>query len=380
MRIQLAPGFRNTGKNTIGKDVLAGLILMAVSIPISMGYAQIAGLPAVYGLYGSVFPILLFALFSSSPQFIFGVDAAPAALVGAALVNLDIQSESAQAMKVVPVITFMVAVWLLAFYIMKAGKLVSFISAPVMGGFITGICTTIILMQAPKLMEEQPEPANFRNWRRILVPHWARSMCRLLCWTGVSGYPACGEGMDPEVSYGHCADGRAIMTVCLPVKQWGVHTLSAVESGLPVWQLPDFTAISMKEAVTISLSVAVVIMAETLLAENNFAQKNGYKINDNQEIFTFSMGNLAAALTGCCPVNGSVSRTAMGEQYQARTQLASVVAGVSMLVLLLFGTGFVGYLPVPVLTAIVIRPFWELRSFTWRCGYGRSAGPSVLSL
>lgn len=56
----------------------------------------------------------------------------------------------------------------------------------------------------------------------------------------------------------------------------------------------------MKEAVTISLSVAVVIMAETLLAENNFAQKNGYKINDNQEIFTFSMGNLAAALTGCC--------------------------------------------------------------------------------
>lgn len=78
----------------------------------------------------------------------------------------------------------------------------------------------------------------------------------------------------------------------------------------------------MKEAVTISLSVAVVIMAETLLAENNFAQKNGYKINDNQEIFAFSMGNLAAALTGCCPVNGSVSRTAMGEQYQARTQLA----------------------------------------------------------
>ena len=144
------------------------------------------------------------------------------------------------------------------------------------------------------------------------------------------------------------------MTVCLPVKQWGVHTLSAVEPGLPVWQLPDFTAISMKEAVTISLSVAVVIMAETLLAENNFAQKNGYKINDNQEIFAFSMGNLAAALTGCCPVNGSVSRTAMGEQYQARTQLASVVAGVSMLVLLLFGTGFVGYLPVPVLTAIVI--------------------------
>ena len=61
---------------------------MAVSIPISMGYAQISGLPAVYGLYGSVFPIILFALFSTSPQFIFGVDAAPAALVGAAVLGM----------------------------------------------------------------------------------------------------------------------------------------------------------------------------------------------------------------------------------------------------------------------------------------------------
>lgn len=125
---------------------------MAVSIPISMGYAQIAGLPAVYGLYGSVFPIILFGLFSTSPQFIFGVDAAPAALVGSAIVGLGIESGTKEAMAAVPVLTFFVALWLLAFYFMKAGKLVNFISAPVMGGFITGICTTIILMQVPKLM------------------------------------------------------------------------------------------------------------------------------------------------------------------------------------------------------------------------------------
>ena len=75
-------------------DVITGIIIMAVSIPISMGYSQIAGLPAVYGLYGSVFPIILFALFSTSPQFIFGVDAAPAALVGSALLGMNIQSGS----------------------------------------------------------------------------------------------------------------------------------------------------------------------------------------------------------------------------------------------------------------------------------------------
>ena len=131
-------------------------------------------------------------------------------------------------------------------------------------------------------------------------------------------------------------------------------TLSAVEPGLMPFALPDLSVIPVREAVTISLSVAIVIMAETLLAENSFAQKNGYRINDNQEIFAFAMGNLIAALTGCCPINGSVSRTAMGEQYQARTQLTGIVAGISMLVLLLGGTGFIGYLPVPILTAIVI--------------------------
>ena len=114
-------------------DVITGIIIMAVSIPISMGYSQIAGLPAVYGLYGSVFPIILFALFSTSPQFIFGVDAAPAALVGSALLGMNIQSGSKEALAVVPVITFFVALWLLAFYLMHAGKLVNYISAPVMG-------------------------------------------------------------------------------------------------------------------------------------------------------------------------------------------------------------------------------------------------------
>lgn len=175
MKVTIAQTLQHYEKKNLPKDICAGIIIMAVSIPISMGYAQIAGLPAVYGLYGSVFPILLFALFSTSPQFIFGVDAAPAALIGGALIDLHIESGSEAALKVVP----------------------------------------------------------------------------------------------------------------------------------------------LKDAITISLSVAVVIMAETLLAENNFAQKNRYRINDNQELLAFSLGNFAAALTGCCPINVSAShrngRTVSGE-------------------------------------------------------------------
>lgn len=373
MKIRLAQTLKGYESKNIIKDILAGIIIMAVSIPISMGYAQIAGLPAVYGLYGSVFPILVFAFFSTSPQFIFGVDAAPAALVGSALISLHVESGSKEAMAVVPVLTFFVAVWLLAFYIMKAGKLVNYISAPVMGGFITGICTTIILMQLAKLMGgtagtgELPELAVHiaRTAKQINVPSLIMGIAALaillLSKKRIPKFPMAVVLM---------AAG-ALMTRFLPVESWGVKTLDTVETGLPKWCIPDLSFVPMNDVITISLSVAVVIMAETLLAENNFAQKNGYRIDDNQEILAFSMGNLAAALTGCCPINGSVSRTAMGEQYQGKTQLTGIVAGLSMILLLLCGTGFIGYLPVPVLTAIVISALlgateFELAARLWK--------------
>lgn len=354
--MHLFPTFRNYKKENLGKDILAGLIIMAVSIPISMGYAQIAGLPAVYGMYGSVLPILFFAVFSTSPQFIFGVDAAPAALVGSALLTMGIESGSEEAMRAVPVLTLFVALWLFAFSYMKAGKLVNYISAPVMGGFITGICTTIILMQVPKLFGGSAGVGEFFE----LAAHIGESLEKLNLPSLLLGLFALfilllSKKLIPKFPMAVLLMAAgACMTKFLPLKKWGVVTLSAVEPGLMPFALPDLSVIPVREAVTISLSVAIVIMAETLLAENSFAQKNGYRINDNQEIFAFAMGNLIAAPTGCCPINGSVSRTAMGEQYQARTQLTGIVAGISMLVLLLGGTGFIGYLPVPILTAIVI--------------------------
>ena len=354
--MHLFPTLRNYKKENLGKDILAGLIIMAVSIPISMGYAQIAGLPAVYGLYGSVLPILFFAVFSTSPQFIFGVDAAPAALVGSALLSMGIESGSKEAMRAVPVLTLFVALWLFAFSYMKAGKLVNYKSAPVMGGFITGICTTIILMQIPKLFGGSAGVGDFFE----LAVHIGESLEKLNLPSLLLGLFALfilllSKKLIPKFPMAVLLMAAgACMTKFLPLKKWGVVTLSAVDPGLMPVALPDLSVIPVREAVTISLSVAIVIMAETLLAENSFAQKNGYRINDNQEIFAFAMGNLIAALTGCCPINGSVSRTAMGEQYQARTQLTGIVAGISMLVLLLGGTGFIGYLPVPILTAIVI--------------------------
>lgn len=392
MRITVASTIKNYDKENLSKDLLAGVIIAAVSIPISMGYSQIAGLPAVYGLYGSVFPILLFALFSTSPQFIFGVDAAPAALVGSALLTMGIESGSHDAAMVVPVITFWVAVWLLVFHFLHAGKLVSYISAPVMGGFITGICTEIILMQVPKLMGGRPGTGELPE----LLVHIGAAFGKLHLTSLLIGTASLliliiSKKRFPKFPMAVVLMvAGAIITRYVPSIMEGVSTLSAVKPGLPQWSLPKVFTVTNTELISISLSIAVVIMAETLLAENSFAIKNGYRIDNDQELLAFSLGNFSAAFTGCCPINGSVSRTSMSEQYQGRTQVTGFIAGLAMVLVLSFGTGFIGYLPVPILTAIVISALmgateFELAFRLWKinrkeCGIFIGAFLGVLML
>ena len=104
----------------------------------------------------------------------------------------------------------------------------------------------------------------------------------------------------------------------------------------------------------LSFTVALVIVAQTLLASSNYALKYNYKINNNREVLAYAAGNFAGALVGCCPINGSVSRTGIGDQFGARSQVMSLSAAFTMVLVLLFGTGLLQYLPVPVLTGIVI--------------------------
>ena len=270
--------------------------------------------------------------------------------------GLGIPLGSEDAIAIVPLLAFYTGVWLLLFALLKAGKVLNFISAPVMGGFISGICCTIILMQVPKLMGHAAGTGELLE----LLEH-IHTASQSIHWLSLTL-------------------GAAALTILLLSKRFlpkfpmailimaagaagsarfdlagrGVPCLSPVVSGLPGLHLPDFTLLTPVKGLGMSLSVAIVIMAETLLAENSFALRNDYQLSDNREILSFSLANFAACLVGCCPVNGSVSRSSMNEQFGGHTQLVSLVAAVLMGALLLFCTGFIQYLPVPILTAIVI--------------------------
>lgn len=341
-------------------DIFIGVIIALVSIPISMGYASVAGLPVVYGLYGSLLPILIFGLISSSVRVVFGVDAAPAALVGGMIASLGIAAESEQALRVIPVVTLLVGLWLLLFFFLGADRLLKFISQPVMGGFITGIGVTIILMQIPKLfggVSGHGEVVNLivhivKQARGFNVPSFILGVstiaiilvCRKIC----PKVP-----VQPILMFA----GAAFAFFCSDlVASLGIKTLPNVERGLPHFILPDLTVLhgQVQDFVLPSLSIAVVILSETLLATSNFARKFDETINPRREIAAYAFGNLSSAFCGCCPINGSVSRTGIASQFGVKSQVMSVTASIVMAGILLFGTGFIQFLPVPVLTGIVI--------------------------
>lgn len=342
----------------IQKDLVGGIIVALVSIPISMGYAQIAGLPMQYGLYGSVFPILLFGLLTTTRDFVFGVDAAPAALVGAAIAEMGIIPESPEAVIAVPTIAFFVAGWLMLFYLLKAGRVVKYISSPVMGGFVTGICCTIILMQTPKLfggkagMGEAPELI-----LHIIEQTKSFSVVSLLLSAVTIALIMLGKRFIPKVPVSVIVlIGGAVLSRFVDLEAAGVALLPHVNSGFPGFHmLPAVDSVDrLKDYLFSSLSIAAVILAESLLASRGNAIKDGYRLGSNREILAYATANLASALSGCLPVNGSVSRTGIVRQFGAKTQWMSVGAALSMLGVLWFGTFIIEWLPVPVLTAIVV--------------------------
>lgn len=349
-------------------DIFIGVIIALVSIPISMGYASVAGLPVVYGLYGSLLPVLLFGLISSSKRAVFGVDAAPAALVGGMLASLGIAAESSEALQIIPLITLLTSIWLFIFFLIKADRLLKFISQPVMGGFISGIGSIIILMQIPKLFGGSSGHGEVIE----LILHIVREArggsalagfnlpSFILGLTTISIILLCRKfcpklPVQPILMFAGAAFSYLAGHL---LQSWGIKNLPAVEKGLPPLLIPKVSLLledgNLGQFLLPSFSIALVILSETLLATTNFATKHDEKIVARREILAYAACNLSSAFCGCCPVNGSVSRTGIASQLGVKSQLMSLTAAFVMAAILLFGTGFISYLPVPVLTGIVI--------------------------
>lgn len=344
------------GIKHIPKDIISGIIVALVSIPISMGYSQIAGLPMIYGLYGSLLPILIYGIFTSSYDFVFGVDAAPAALTGGAIASLGIASGSDEAVKTVPVITLLVSLWLLLFYIIKAGRAVKYISVPVMGGFITGICIEIISMQIPKLFGGDPGTGELPELILHIVHEFSKfNAVSFLLSISTIIIILVMRKIAPKIPMSVVMlIAGALLTIYLHIDKYGVALLSSVQPGLPLPKLITFDFSVLSELTFSALTIALVIMSETLLASRSNAIADGYNLDSKREVLAYSLANFVSAMFGCCPVNASVSRTSIVRQFGGKSQIMSITASISMAIILIFCTDYIKYLPVPILTGIIV--------------------------
>jgi high affinity sulfate transporter 1 len=344
------------GIKHIPKDIISGIIVALVSIPISMGYSQIAGLPMIYGLYGSLLPILIYGIFTSSYDFVFGVDAAPAALTGGAIASLGIVSGSDEAVKTVPVITLLVSLWLLLFYVIKAGRAVKYISVPVMGGFITGICIEIISMQIPKLFGGDPGTGELPELILHIVHEFSKfNAVSFLLSISTIIIILVMRKIAPKIPMSVVMlIAGALLTIYLHIDKYGVALLSSVQPGLPFPKLITFDFSVLSELTFSALTIALVIMSETLLASRSNAIADGYDLDSKREVLAYSLANFVSAMFGCCPVNASVSRTSIVRQFGGKSQIMSITASISMAIILIFCTDYIKYLPVPILTGIIV--------------------------
>jgi len=374
-------------------DAIAGLTVWAVLVPESLAYASIAGVSPVVGLYAAPPALLLYAAFGSSRHLIVGPMSATAALSAAAVADLATGGPEnfAAFTAMLALVTGLIA---LVAGLLRLGFLASFISEPVLKGFIIGLALTIIIGQVPKLLGIDKGKGNFFEQLRHVLAHLGDAS-GLTVVVGVLSL-AVVLGLRrwlPTVPGSLVAVILGVAAVKLfDLDQHGVAIVGPIQSGLPSVGLPDAVRFhDYLAAVASALGIMLVGFAEGLGAAKTYAAREGYEIDANRELMGLGAANIGSGLCSGMVVNGSLSKTAVNGSAGARSQVSGLVTAVITVLTLLFLTSLFEDLPEATLAAVVIAAVIELvdvkalvrlyRIYTGRLGriYGIAARPDFLA-
>lgn len=356
--------FSTINKSNFGSELLAGITLIAISVPLNIGYAQIAGLPATAGLYALVVPTLIWAFTTTSRQVVAAPDAAAAALVASSLTGLAVAGgENYLAMAAAQAILGGLIFILLAVF--KLGFLASFLSKPILVGFVGGLAVEIMLRQIHKMLGIHAEAEGIfaEVWETVLeIPEanlWAvaislGSLAILLIGRRLSkGFPWALLVLVVAT----------VATVVWNLADRGVSVLGEVPAGFPTLSWPRIELSAWLALIPSALALTMVTVAEGLLVIRAYAEKNGYTTDPDKDLAAFGYGNIAAGVSGSFTIGSSASRSAAMDQAGSRTQLPSVVLAAGSLLLLLFGTALLADIPSPAIGAIVAVAVFRLLGF-----------------
>ncbi|RZU66695.1 high affinity sulfate transporter 1 [Microterricola gilva] len=353
-----------TAKNAL-RESMAGVTLLAIAVPLNIGYAQIAGLPPTAGLYALVLPAVLYALVVSSRQLIVSPDAAAAALVASSIGGLAVAG-SADYLTLALAQAILCGLMFFAAAFFKLGFLANFLSKPILIGFVGGLALDIMVSQIAKMLGvsinsggEFIEKATDLVTGLGGINWWSALLAALSIAVLVTG-----QRLLRAVPWALIVLilGTIVM-VTTGLEDAGVAVLGPVESGPPRLTWPVIEWSMWLALVPSALALTLVTTAEGLLVSRSYGEKNGYKTSPNRDLFAFGLGNIAAGASGSFAVGSSTSRTAAMDQAGSRTQLPTVVMAAGTLLLLIFGTALLEDIPSPVIGAIVAVAIVPLLGF-----------------
>jgi high affinity sulfate transporter 1 len=342
-------------RSWLPKDIAAGLSVAAIALPVGIAYADLAGVPPVVGMYSAIFPLFAYALFGSSRQLMTGPDAATCIIVAAALGPLAGGDPERYAVLLAG-LTLMTGVLYMLAGASRLGFIANFLSQPILTGYLNGIALLIIVGQLPKLLGYPATEEEF--FRKILEffevvdqSHWptaALGVGLLVLLVLVMRYMSRLPGALTVVVL------SIILVVMLGLDEKGVAVLGAVPGGWPSLALPVFGQGIYKEIFGDAAGILLVSFTSGVLTAKSFARRNRYEVDANQELIGFGACNLASGLAQGFPVTGADSRTAVNNAMGGKTQMVGVVAGGTMLLILLFLTSPLAYVPTTALAAVIL--------------------------
>jgi SulP family sulfate permease len=336
------------------RDALAGITLASMNIPQVLGYTRIAQTPVVTGLYTVLLPLVAFATFGSSRHLVVAADSATAAIFASGLSEMA-SPESARYVALVGVVALLTAGLLLLARIFKLGFLADFLSRTVLVGFLTGVGFQVgIAMLGDMLGITVSSRRTVGQLWEVIQGVGQVHIPTLAISAVVVGCILVFRRLLPRVPVPLFAViGAIAASIAWDFSGHGIAVVGPVPGGLPSFGLPSVTWTELLKLLPIAGSCFVMIIAQSAATSRIFAARYHERVDQDADLLGLSAANAAAAVSGTFVVNGSPTQTAMAELSGARTQVAQLVlAGVALLVLL-FLTGPLQYLPRCVLGGIV---------------------------
>ena len=348
-------------RSRVPADVIGGLTLAALGIPEVLGYAKIAGMPVVTGLYTMLLPMVVFALFGSSRHLVVGADSATAAILAAVLTGLAVAG-SPEYVKLAGLAALLVGGLLLLARIARLGFLANFLSRTVLVGFLTGVGIQVAAGQIPDMLGV-PAPGSNTLTKllnvALAVPHAnpadvAVSAGVILVVLGARRIP----GKIPGALIAVIA--AIAVSKAADLATHGVAVLGPVPRGLPQFGLPNLGLHAASALFGVAASMFVVILAQSAATSRAYAIKYGEALSDDRDLIGLGAANVAAAFSSTFVVNGSPTKTQMVDSAGGRSQLAHLTTAAVVLIVLVLFTGPLAYLPIAALTAVVFLIAVEL--------------------